>query len=303
MKRVAEYLLGSPIGLRCAAVLGHTWPKTRVVRSLCWHAGAGAWHPKQQVSARTLHGFELVIDMTDHTFRHLYFHGQYQPAVTRIIEQLAQPGQVWIDVGANVGYFSILLSKLVGDSGAVIAFEPNPITRRFLELSIERNNRKNVTVYSCALGADSSLGTLRLPKEPGTVVGGHGRPSLIHHKDIKETVEVQVEVQSLDSIVKETKVWGIKMDVEGYETEVLKGAQDLFARDPPSVVLSEVAPGLTTAEELVRSIVGLGYKAFHVETLEEWDPAIPIDGNWSADFVFIHRSQEEKLLPKIVALR
>jgi FkbM family methyltransferase len=301
IKRFAERLLGSLPALWLTAKLGHRWPKTRVVRSLCWHAGAGAWHPERHVTAQIQHGFELVIDLTDHTFRHLYFHGEYQPAVTRIIEQVAQRGQIWIDVGANVGYFSILLSKLVGDSGAVIAFEPNPVTRNFLELSVKRNKRKNVTVYSCALGADTALAALHVPREPRSIVGGHGRPSLIRHADIKETVEVPVEIQSLDSIVHETKIWGIKMDVEGYETEVLKGAQNLFTRNPPAVVLSEVAPGLTTPAELGRSILGFGYKAFDVEGLEEWNPLSPIDNSSAKDFIFIHRSAEKTLLPRVFA--
>lgn len=306
MKQPLEFVLGSPIGLRCAAMLGRKWPKTRFVRSLCWHAGAGAWRPQQRVTAKMRPGFELVIDMTDHTFRDLYFHGEYQPDVTRVIEQLAEPGQVWLDIGANVGYFSMLLSNLLGDSGKVIAFEPNPLTRGFLELSIKRNRRKNIQVYSCALGANEAVSELYLPKNPDGVLGGHGRPSLIQQGDIDEAVALKVEIRSLDSILSETKVWGVKMDVEGYEPEVLKGAQNLFATNPPSVILSEVThlpDVLMKPDDLVRSIVGLGYKAFHAETLEKWNPALCIDGSWSSDFIFIHQSEEEELAPKVLASR
>jgi FkbM family methyltransferase len=275
MKRFAGSLLGSPLGLRCAAALGHSWPDAQIIRSLCWHAGAGAWHPEQQLTARMQRGFDLVIDITDHTFRQLYFHGEYEPEVTRLIEHLAEPGQIWLDIGANVGYFSILLSKLVGDSGEVLAFEPNPLTRRFFELSVKRNGNRNIKIYSCALGASRSVAKLHIPKNPGTILGGHGRPSLIRQRDTGETVGVEVEVLTLDSILGETKIWGLKIDVEGYETEVLKGAQNLLVRNPPTVIFSEVThfpDALMKPDELVRSIVALGYTALHAETMQEWNP-------------------------------
>ncbi len=306
VRSVTQLALGSKAGLWALQRLARRYPSRRWVQRLCWHAGRGVQDTRMIRRVITSKGFTLNLDLSDHTRREIFFFGDYEREVTAILSRLAAPGQVWWDVGANLGWFTMLLSRLVGSAGKVIAFEPNPATAVLLKRSLSEERIYNVLLRELALGEKSESATLHIPIDPENTDGGHGRPSLIRQTDIAECEELNVSISSIDDQI-EMGVplpFGIKMDVEGFESAVLAGAARFFTQTPPAVIICEATHRpdvLMRPTELVQQIRGLGYTVFHAETLQEYDSAEPIDGSWSKDFVFLHTPQISGLIQKLQA--
>jgi FkbM family methyltransferase len=153
--------------------------------------------------------------------------GTYEREQTRLFEQLLRPGGVVLDVGANVGYYTLLASVLVGDGGAVHAFEPEPRNAEFLRRHLRINRRRNVTVQQAAVS--DRAGTARFAFGSGTGTGHLG-----------ETGELEVRTLRLDDYCAEHALApaALKIDVEGAEMSVLQGARETLARHRPAIFLS-----------------------------------------------------------------
>jgi FkbM family methyltransferase len=285
--------------------LGFSYPSNRLVQALCWHAGLGVKEKKTVRQVLTQEKFTACVDLSDHAFRAIFFHGIYEPETTSVLKRLAAPGQIWWDIGANIGWFTLLLSRIVGDEGRVEAFEPNPFTASLLDRAITINGASNVRVRRLALGDRQEEATLYIPSEPGSAEGGHGRPAMLRHADLRSLSEVSVQVNMIDSLVSSNAIpcpFGIKMDAEGFEGAIIAGAQRLFREASPMVVISEInhrKDCLLKPHELVSTIVDFGYRPFHVENLKEYNRAIPIDGSRSKDFLFVHHSADTKLMQRL----
>ena len=139
-------------------------------------------------------------------------------------------GDTVIDVGANIGYFTLFFSKLVGEKGKVIAFEPDPINFDILKKNIELNKITNVELVK--KGVSNKNEFMRLYKSP--VSGGH---SLIKNEWGKEYTDIQTV--TLDEYFKEQKIDVIKIDVEGFELEVIEGGKKIFKNNKNIKIISE----------------------------------------------------------------
>lgn len=129
-------------------------------------------------------------------------------------------GAVFVDVGANVGYYTLVASKLVGAMGRVYAIEPVPSTATLLRVNVKLNGCSNVVVYEVA--AWSTRGSLTL-KIPASMYG--------YASAVREGASVTVCASTLDDILQdEASIHLIKIDVEGAELDVLKGAQSVLRR-------------------------------------------------------------------------
>ena len=299
-----RWLLGSEVSIAMAQKMARIFPDTSIFQRLCWHAGATAWDKTGMRFVRTQPGFGVCLDLSDHTWRGIFFYGVYEPEVTSIVSDLAAPGQVWWDIGANIGWYTFLLSRKVGENGRVLAFEPNPLCSKFLSSGLGHNGFLNVVQSQVALGAKTGRSILFVPVDPDHTLGGHGRPSLIRHEDIKSVSEITVETATVDQVIEMgmPHPYGIKLDVEGFESAVLAGAKEMFKSSPPSIIISEVThfrDALVKPKELVQTIISYGYIAFHVENRRRYDPNVEIDGSLSKDFVFVHESCIEEIGPKL----
>ena len=139
-------------------------------------------------------------------------------------------GDTVIDAGANIGYFTLFFSKLVGEKGKVIAFEPDPINFDILKKNIELNKITNVELVK--KGISNKNESMRLYKS--TVSGGH---SLIKNEWGKEYTDIQTV--TLDEYFKEQKIDAIKIDVEGFELEVIEGGKKIFKNNKNMKIISE----------------------------------------------------------------
>ena len=186
---------------------------------------------------QTLLGFDMYVGPEadgglDYAVRH---HGVYEAGTLHVMERVLREGDVFMDIGANIGLMSLAASKFVGEGGTVYSFEPVPSTYRILRRNIEINNVMNVKTYSKAVGSK------REEKNIYWMYGGKsGAATMIEPQ--KDTYYCKVEVETVDGFVRDNDINVlrlIKIDVEGWELEVLKGAKELLSSDKAPVVIIE----------------------------------------------------------------
>lgn len=165
-----------------------------------------------------------------------------EPEQTKKIAEVLQRGACFIDIGANVGYYTILASRIVGTQGSVIAFEPVLRNLAYLHQHIVINRVQNVRVLTMACSDNFSLGRFLMPKTYAEGYLGEGESSV----DISSSSTTLVPTITLDTIVEELKLSPnvIKIDVEGAELKVLRGAEKTLSQWGPTIFLSVHSPEL-----------------------------------------------------------
>lgn len=220
-------------------------------------------------------GVTLVMDVTEFTCHRLYFHGEtYEPATVRCLVERLGPGYTFVDVGANHGYFSVLAARLVGPTGHVFAFEPNPAVFEQLAEHVECNGLTNVTaerkalaeregtleLFVSACAANSGLSSIT----PGSQAFASGSLGRDRH--------VQVHATTFDRWRRARGVKRIdllKIDVEGAEMLVLRGMAETLAEAPPAGIICEShGVGGTNEDEARRMLVARGYDASDLDVGE-----------------------------------
>jgi len=202
------------------------------------------------------------------------------------IAQMSQhitPGSCVIDVGANVGFFTRGFARATGKEGVVLAFEPQTVPRSILTTASFFKRNQNIQILPFALGETAGMLTLSIPFKAKGNVG----INLAHGGDPTEMAErftlksETVPLARLDDVLERYDfgpVSMIKIDVEGAELNVLKGAEATLRKYTP-VVICEIDGREhrfgSTGGELVTYLENLGYAPFSLETGVQLDPSSP----------------------------
>lgn len=162
--------------------------------------------------------------------------GTYEPEQSELFRTHIGPGDEVLDIGAAAGYYTLLSARLVGTTGRVISFEPDPNNLQFLRTHVAQNQLDQVTILPIALADET--GTARFGGGTGT---GTGRLCQEGH--------TEVAVRRLDDVAAEMDLrpQHMKIDVEGAELAVLRGGQQLIERCKPTIFLSThdgIVPGI-----------------------------------------------------------
>ena len=176
--------------------------------------------------------FSLFISPNNGTVdEYIYLYGIYEPNILNIIGQYLKKGQIFIDIGANIGQHSMFAASIVGNYGKVYSFEPIPRIYNQILDSVRINKFDNIVkVYNLALGENNSVQTLSISSKN---VGGS---SLVGIRDGDEKIEVKI-IKSNDVLLQLKKINLIKTDVEGYEYEALSGIHATLEKHHPIIVL------------------------------------------------------------------
>jgi FkbM family methyltransferase len=184
---------------------------------------------------RLVNGDILDCDPADHVQRHIVYFGLYEPVESWLTQQLLRPGMSVVDVGANLGQYTLLASTAVAPTGHVWAFEPVAVNFERLSASVRHNARSNVTLRREALwDRRASLAISPPPPASGVNCGAfsvsEGGP------DGAETTAA-ASLDELAAAIGITRVDFVKMDVEGAELRALLGMRSLLRRDRPWLLL------------------------------------------------------------------
>jgi FkbM family methyltransferase len=198
--------------------------------------------PAPYVLKRPFCGFDLHVDVSrSNAQRLLFLEGERFIGELRLLRRLLRPGMKVVDVGANIGYYLLLVESLVGPGGTVACFEPEPDNVAELRRNVEANRLENVRVFPVAVGNANGTVALRSGINSGVTADGSG--------------DLRVPICRLDDVLT-SPVDFIKVDVEGYEGQVLKGAELILRRHRPALFI-EIHPGFLAAPYSVDRILGL----------------------------------------------
>ncbi len=179
------------------------------------------------ISSVDVHGITLALDAADASVaRQMEQSGSYEAHLTAVFEQYCRPGMTVVDVGANIGYYALLASRLVGPSGRVVAIEPNSENCRLLLTSLAAQGAENVELLAVACSTEVGWAYF------SSHVGSNG--GFIPNDDLVRRPGTVVPVFPLDALV-EGHVDFLKLDVEGAEALVVAGAQELLTVSRPIV--------------------------------------------------------------------
>lgn len=180
----------------------------------------------------------------------------YEPNVTKFVQTQVDQGMTVVDIGANIGYYTMLFANLVGPTGKVIAFEPSPSNCRLLEMSQSVNAFKNIVLFPYAVS------------DKKETIGFHQDDSNGGICDVNLSGAYQVQAITLDEfLLDEQQIDFVKMDIEGAEGLALQGMLHLLAKHKP-VMVTEFNPralecvSKCNAEDFLNQFRDLGYELF-----------------------------------------
>ena len=181
-----------------------------------------------------------------------------------LCKKTIKKGMTVLDIGANIGFFTMLFAKLVGKEGKVFAFEPDPNNFRLLKKNIETNKYTNVVCVNKAVSNKTAPGTLFISEEH------HGDHRIFDPNDKRTSIDIQTI--SIDDFIKEdTTVDFIKIDIQGAEYLAFEGMEKTLKKAQHISIISEFCPALlkkaqTDPMELLTKIKNLG---FNIKYLDE----------------------------------
>lgn len=227
--------------------------------------------PKWDFTARTIFGSTISGNTRETVGRYIFYFGVWEPNLTHWIRRRLAPGDVFVDVGANTGYFTLLAAQLVSDTGKVIAVEALPAIFSVLQQNVERNGAHNVRAVNCAAWNCEQMipiytDTEDLPGQTTVISTWADRYHL--------QTQARVAAAPLSAILKAEEIKGarlIKIDVEGAEWQVVSGMRSIMAscRDDLEIAL-EVNPKALEAEgrtpqDLVDFFREWGFHPYRIE--------------------------------------
>ena len=218
------------------------------------------------VIVKNIQGSSMILDIKDVGISHeLLLTGVHESESTKQIRSEIKPGMNILEVGANIGYYLLIESKLIGDQGRIYAFEPSPVNMRMLKANIALNNIDNlVTTYPHGVGNEAGMQKFYIMSK------GNMSSFITRAEDriIKTRDHIDVEIIRVDDFFKEEAVQFdyVRMDVEGYELEVLKGMQNILtSENSPRGMFIEVHSELLnkiadcSCESFLGFMKGMGY--------------------------------------------
>ncbi|HEV8065830.1 MAG TPA: FkbM family methyltransferase, partial [Acidimicrobiales bacterium] len=194
-------------------------------------------HDPRTVVAKWLFGLRAELQLTSDFGRCVWVAGAFEPNEFALLGDLLGGEDVFVDVGANAGLYSLAAARIVGARGRVLAFEPSRRERELLEANVARNGLANVVVDARAVGA--SDGDLVVLHVADAEHGGHNTLGSLVYDAVEVVDEQEVTLTTLDTALSEQdrgRVSVVKIDVEGAELGVLAGAEKLLSVRRPVIL-------------------------------------------------------------------
>ncbi|HWD23850.1 MAG TPA: FkbM family methyltransferase [Acidimicrobiales bacterium] len=214
-------------------------------------------------------GHEMFLDPTDSIVSpYLLRDGYFEPYETALIASEIRQGDVVLDIGANIGYYTLILARLVGDHGRVYAFEPDPANFHLLKKNVRANGYQNVVFIKKAVSdASGSLNLYLCPDNKGDhrVYDSHD-----------DRTSIAIEATTIDEQFAEFQgeINFIKMDIQGAEGRAVRGMRRMLERHRDVKIITEFWPaGLKRsgidARDYLADLDQLGFQLFRIDEDEE----------------------------------
>jgi FkbM family methyltransferase len=227
----------------------------------------GTLFPDGTMLVQTIHGLKYFIDPSDEIMApQLVVYRQWEPDLSRFMLSSVTPDTVFVDIGANFGYFTVLAASKIGSKGTgrVISIEPNPAMRRLLQ----KNTRINwslgpVEIHDCAITERSGFVEFAVP------IGRAANASISTSPAAQDDRRFIVPSQSLDELLEGARIDLVKVDVEGFETAVLRGASNTLRESATAQIvlewsLAQMKTAGFSADDLLKVFAEQQLSAYHL---------------------------------------
>lgn len=211
------------------------------------------------------HGMKIILNLSEYESGNMFFGVPVEPLETCVAGIVMKNSERVLDVGANIGLYSLHASRSVGKKGKVISIEPDPVVYNQLVHNLEINGIRNTETHNLALGSKNGFEDLLVNSDSGfNSLGATGRGEVVKR--------VAVKVMTLDSFAAEHKLKDvdfIKIDVEGFEGEVMLGGESFLRKESPIILCelsnknySPLGKSIPSVMKLVRE---LGYNILELD--------------------------------------
>jgi len=184
------------------------------------------------------HAVELQLDLNIWLQRECFYFNSFEWYVFNFVKSILKEGDIAIDIGANIGYYTTIFSRLVGPSGHVFAFEPSSNFYSQLQQNIALNNDNNISTYKLVVGNDNTPQTLMSGSQSASIVLGDPESEQIV-KEVVDTITLDQFIEQHDCPVNL-----LKIDVNGWDYNVLLGATNLLKVKRPIVIVEVIDWGI-----------------------------------------------------------
>lgn len=193
---------------------------------------------------------------------HQHFDEWYKDLLVRFAPYI-KPGAVVVDVGANLGFTTLVFSRLAGPEGVVHSFEPGTQMKRKFEAMVKLNELHNVTLHPIGLGTEKKELLLHIPQSSGNA-------SLTDRVQARALESERVVIEPFDRYLGDSlsRLDFLKIDTEGFESEVLRGAEKTICRLKPAIFIELAADFFESSQASIEFLEGLGYRFTERPNLE-----------------------------------
>lgn len=203
-------------------------------------------------------GFILDLKIDDWIQEKIYFLGEYEKAELKAMSHFLKPGDTFLDLGANIGVYSLHASRIVGPNGKVISFEPFSTNFEALKKHVEINSLTNVQLENMAVGNEEGTLTLYLDENEDNL-------GMVTANYTENAVQEKVRIVSIDQYVEENAITNVdfaKIDIEGYEYPTLMGMLKTLQKYHPTILIEVLEDSNTSKnnENVFSFLADLGYQ-------------------------------------------
>jgi FkbM family methyltransferase len=240
---------------------------------------------------RTKHGFLMDLNLQDWIPQAIFLMGEFEPTTTAIAKKLLRQGDKVVDVGANIGYFSLLFSQCVGSKGHVYSYEPVPQLASALRKNAELNKFEQKTLSNLALSDHNGKARFYVGPDDNSGLSSLRQPG-------NSSIVLDVDLARFDDIFSHAEdIALIKIDVEGAELAVLRGMEGYLCNKRPNILVEVTNKFLKemgdSEQSLLAYLQSLGYNCYvinetRVELLQSRKQPLPDQWNalFSAEKIF-----------------
>jgi FkbM family methyltransferase len=223
----------------------------------------GSYYLKKEIKSRNgiirIQDFIMMLDASSYMdislYRQFIQTGLYERETSLYIMKSLFPGDVFVDIGANSGYYSLLASKIVGQLGHVYSFEPHPVTYSRLVRNVNLNSLANIDTFNFGLSSFDGEGELFVSKS------SDGLNSLKAIPLVDDSLKVNI--RKLDTVIR-GKVSMIKIDAEGSELDIIEGAKNTISSSPGIRIIYEMNRELS-GQKLLDVFSSIGFESFTIK--------------------------------------
>lgn len=226
--------------------------------------------------------------------RRILIFNEYEPELIKVLKTLLKEGDNIMDIGANIGYISLVAAQLIKGNGHVFSFEPSPEMYDKLKTNILENHTSNITAFPFAIS--NHIGDAQF------FINNTGNSGMSSFRQDNSVSPIKVNAITIDSILQKLpKIRLLKIDIEGAEFKAISGMKSFIQRDRPTIIIEFTDQFLqqmdSSSSDLFQLLENHGYHLWRIN-----EKLIPLNSapEYQCNVICIHNKEDERIMCNLV---